>query len=205
MNTFILLSDQRTGVLCWKISATTGRLNWSSPTWWIMSLNLPRINTDRGKLFIQQNNWINDKSTPSLQNKSLFRFIQQNLERASEKDKKIIFDEILPNAQSLMTDVFGNYVIQVSSIFFSFFPSLSSRSSSSTVPQRRRQRWPRQSGAMWWLWHCRCTAAESFRRLSSQSTRTRSSNCSMKWKAMWVFLTFCKFYRKSAIINHSDF
>ncbi|PAV77169.1 hypothetical protein WR25_12564 [Diploscapter pachys] len=40
------------------------------------------------------------------------RFIQQNLERASEKDKKIIFDEILPNAQSLMTDVFGNYVIQ---------------------------------------------------------------------------------------------
>ena len=59
-----------------------------------------------------------------MQNKSLFRFIQQNLERASEKDKKIIFDEILPNAQSLMTDVFGNYVIQVSSIFFSFFPSL---------------------------------------------------------------------------------
>lgn len=40
------------------------------------------------------------------------RFIQQKLESASTEDKQIVFDEILPNSLQLMTDVFGNYVIQ---------------------------------------------------------------------------------------------
>lgn len=40
------------------------------------------------------------------------RFIQQKLETATEEEKNKIFPEILPNARPLMTDVFGNYVIQ---------------------------------------------------------------------------------------------
>ena len=40
------------------------------------------------------------------------RFIQQKLETASLEEKQIVFEELLPNALQLMTDVFGNYVIQ---------------------------------------------------------------------------------------------
>nr|KAJ0190260.1 hypothetical protein LSAT_V11C800393320 [Lactuca sativa] len=40
------------------------------------------------------------------------RFIQQKLESAIVEEKNIIFPEIVPHAHSLMTDVFGNYVIQ---------------------------------------------------------------------------------------------
>lgn len=40
------------------------------------------------------------------------RFIQQRLEVCTEVDKQVIFDEIIPSAHSLMTDVFGNYVLQ---------------------------------------------------------------------------------------------
>ena len=45
------------------------------------------------------------------------RFIQQKLERASILEKNMVFNEILTAAYSLMTDVFGNYVIQK---FFEF-------------------------------------------------------------------------------------
>ncbi|EYC09552.1 hypothetical protein Y032_0060g3181 [Ancylostoma ceylanicum] len=45
------------------------------------------------------------------------RFIQQKLERASVKEKQLLFDEVLANAHALMVDVFGNYVIQK---FFEF-------------------------------------------------------------------------------------
>lgn len=45
------------------------------------------------------------------------RFIQQKLERASASGKQLVFQEILNSAYSLMTDVFGNYVIQK---FFEF-------------------------------------------------------------------------------------
>ncbi|CAI4221539.1 unnamed protein product [Auanema sp. JU1783] len=45
------------------------------------------------------------------------RFIQQKLERASVKDKQLVFEEVVQHAHSLMTDVFGNYVIQK---FFEF-------------------------------------------------------------------------------------
>jgi len=45
------------------------------------------------------------------------RFIQQKLERASVMEKSMVFNEILTAAYSLMTDVFGNYVIQK---FFEF-------------------------------------------------------------------------------------
>lgn len=40
------------------------------------------------------------------------RFIQQKLETATVEEKTKIFSEIMPLARSLMTDVFGNYVIQ---------------------------------------------------------------------------------------------
>ena len=40
------------------------------------------------------------------------RFIQQKLERATGQEKTLIFTEIQVAAYSLMTDVFGNYVIQ---------------------------------------------------------------------------------------------
>lgn len=46
-----------------------------------------------------------------------FRFIQQKLERATAIDKQLVFNEILSAAYNLMTDVFGNYVIQK---FFEF-------------------------------------------------------------------------------------
>ncbi|PIA54691.1 hypothetical protein AQUCO_00900926v1 [Aquilegia coerulea] len=40
------------------------------------------------------------------------RFIQQKLETATPEEKNMVFQEIMPQAFSLMTDVFGNYVIQ---------------------------------------------------------------------------------------------
>lgn len=40
------------------------------------------------------------------------RFIQQKLEYCTAEDKASVFKEILPRASKLMTDVFGNYVIQ---------------------------------------------------------------------------------------------
>lgn len=40
------------------------------------------------------------------------RFIQQKLERASQKEKQLVFEEVIQHAHTLMTDVFGNYVIQ---------------------------------------------------------------------------------------------
>ncbi|XP_072772227.1 apolipoprotein B-100-like [Nerophis lumbriciformis] len=45
------------------------------------------------------------------------RFIQQKLERASPAERQMVFGEILQAAYQLMTDVFGNYVIQK---FFEF-------------------------------------------------------------------------------------
>ncbi|XP_074290462.1 pumilio homolog 1-like [Silene latifolia] len=40
------------------------------------------------------------------------RFIQQKLETATVDEKNMVYEEIGPQALSLMTDVFGNYVIQ---------------------------------------------------------------------------------------------
>jgi pumilio RNA-binding family len=40
------------------------------------------------------------------------RFIQQKLETASIEEKDMVFSEIMPQALTLMTDVFGNYVVQ---------------------------------------------------------------------------------------------
>lgn len=40
------------------------------------------------------------------------RFIQQKLETASTEEKNMVYQEIMPQALTLMTDVFGNYVIQ---------------------------------------------------------------------------------------------
>lgn len=40
------------------------------------------------------------------------RFIQQKYDVTSPEEKELIFNEILPEANSLMNDVFGNYVVQ---------------------------------------------------------------------------------------------
>lgn len=40
------------------------------------------------------------------------RFIQLKLESANSDEKERVFRELQPNALQLMTDVFGNYVIQ---------------------------------------------------------------------------------------------
>jgi pumilio RNA-binding family len=40
------------------------------------------------------------------------RFIQQRLETAPEEETELVFAEVMPQALTLMTDVFGNYVIQ---------------------------------------------------------------------------------------------
>lgn len=40
------------------------------------------------------------------------RFIQQKLESCGSKEKESVFEEVLPQASKLMTDVFGNYVVQ---------------------------------------------------------------------------------------------
>lgn len=42
----------------------------------------------------------------------ILRFIQQKLERATPAERQMVFGEILQAAYQLMTDVFGNYVIQ---------------------------------------------------------------------------------------------
>ncbi|CAA7017565.1 unnamed protein product [Microthlaspi erraticum] len=40
------------------------------------------------------------------------RFIQQKLETATTDEKNMVYEEIMPEALTLITDVFGNYVIQ---------------------------------------------------------------------------------------------
>ena len=40
------------------------------------------------------------------------RFVQQRIEVCSDLEKQMVFDEVLPVAGPLMTDVFGNYVLQ---------------------------------------------------------------------------------------------
>jgi pumilio RNA-binding family len=52
------------------------------------------------------------------------RFIQQKLESCGVEEKALVFKEVLPHASKLMTDVFGNYVIQkvsfISSLTFKY-------------------------------------------------------------------------------------
>jgi len=45
------------------------------------------------------------------------RFIQQKLETATSDEKNMVYEEIMPHALALMTDVFGNYVIQKVDLF----------------------------------------------------------------------------------------
>ncbi|KAM0044923.1 putative armadillo-like helical, pumilio domain-containing protein [Helianthus debilis subsp. tardiflorus] len=40
------------------------------------------------------------------------RFIQQKLETVTTEEKDMVFNEIMPQAYSLMTNVFGEYVLQ---------------------------------------------------------------------------------------------
>jgi pumilio RNA-binding family len=41
------------------------------------------------------------------------RFIQQKYDVTTEEEKELIFSEILPEAYSLMNDVFGEHLIQL--------------------------------------------------------------------------------------------
>ena len=50
------------------------------------------------------------------------RFIQQKLETATTDEKNMVFEEIIPQAFTLVTDVFGNYVIQKVPTILTFFP-----------------------------------------------------------------------------------
>lgn len=40
------------------------------------------------------------------------RFLQEKIPGANSDDKSKVFDEIIVNANQMMTDVFGNYIIQ---------------------------------------------------------------------------------------------
>ena len=50
------------------------------------------------------------------------RFIQQKLETATTEEKNMVYQEIMPHALALMTDVFGNYVVQKVIITLSILP-----------------------------------------------------------------------------------
>lgn len=59
--------------------------------------------------------WLNTSGNDWTPQHLLFchsRFIQQKLERATPAERQMVFGEILQAAYQLMTDVFGNYVIQ---------------------------------------------------------------------------------------------
>lgn len=40
------------------------------------------------------------------------RFLQEKIPGANSDDKQKVFEEILVNAKEMMTDVFGNYIVQ---------------------------------------------------------------------------------------------
>ena len=99
------------------------------------------------------------------------RFIQQKLERASATEKQLVFQEILSAAYNLMTDVFGNYVIQK---FFEF----GTTEQKSQLVQKVKPLLSNQisinfiehyfsSGLTSSLWHYKCTDVASSRRHSS--------------------------------------
>ena len=68
------------------------------------------------------------------------RFIQQKLERANPADKQLVFQEIISSSHPLMTDVFGNYVIQK---FFEYgTPEQKSQLVQKVLSQNRLKRWP---------------------------------------------------------------
>jgi len=54
------------------------------------------------------------------------RFIQQKLETATTEEKNMVYQEIMPHALALMTDVFGNYVVQkvIINLFLFYFMNL---------------------------------------------------------------------------------
>ena len=79
------------------------------------------------------------------------RFIQQKLETATTEEKSMVYQEIMPQALALMTDVFGNYVIQKVSSFssrysnqrlivlYSFFTSVRLQFFEHGLPSQRRE------------------------------------------------------------------
>uniref|UniRef100_A0A7N8XVH7 Pumilio RNA binding family member 2 n=1 Tax=Mastacembelus armatus TaxID=205130 RepID=A0A7N8XVH7_9TELE len=96
----VLMSCHLDAAASWKTSGTTASQTFnfvtSQDTWLLIPLQI--------SLF-------------SIFTHCLFRFIQQKLERATPAERQMVFGEILQAAYQLMTDVFGNYVIQK---FFEF-------------------------------------------------------------------------------------
>lgn len=82
------------------------------------------------------------------------RFIQQKLENSLPEEKQLVFKELLPHALSLMTDVFGNYVIQKFFEHGTFCVSVASSSRDTYLSRnkkathRRNRRWQNRWKAM---------------------------------------------------------
>lgn len=119
-----------------------------------MLLNLHKINMDLGITKIFFFNFC-----------KYFRFIQQKLERASLKEKQMIFDEVVIHAHNLMTDVFGNYVRIYRFYRFDFELFRSYKSFSNMVLRIKRNNLQMQSKGTYSIWLCKCTVVALFKRL----------------------------------------
>lgn len=108
------------------------------------------------------------------------RFIQQKLETVTVEEKSKIFPEIIRHAHTLMTDVFGNYVIQ--KVLYSFVSNTQTLircqiiyylcfmcSYSSMVQKAKEKSWPVSLLVMFYHSAFRCMGAEWFRRCFFQT------------------------------------
>lgn len=119
-------------VVCWKILGTRCGTAGVASSRIVILERPPRRRPPTGRLMFRliRYHFSRNSRYPSLQLRDIqnhivefsqdqhgSRFIQQKLERATVSEKQLVFSEIVSAAYSLMTDVFGNYVIQK---FFEF-------------------------------------------------------------------------------------
>ena len=105
------------------------------------------------------------------------RFIQQSLETATTDEREQIFQEILENAHGLMTDVFGNYVIQ------KLFEHGDQRQKAALAEKMEN----RILALSTQMYGCRVSPSQPFVRLRyARSYRRHSSMCS--FLSAWSFL-----------------
>lgn len=106
------------------------------------------------------------------------RFIQQKLETATIEEKNMVYQEIMPKALELMTDVFGNYVIQ--KVLHTFISYVSSNDWIYLEPyicilhsylsmglHHKEENWLKIYLDMYWNSAYRCMGAVLFRRYGS--------------------------------------
>ena len=114
------------------------------------------------------------------------RFIQQKLERASNAEKDMVFQEIIASASQLMTDVFGNYVIQVSDevrkkiISMGIFGLF--RNSLNSVHRNTSRTWHNVFVGMFFPWRYKCTVVEWSRRRWKHFNPIFKFNSLENWK-----------------------